>query len=332
MSRSGDAWLQPRDRQSRLARTITVALVAIVGASLALAAVGPGWANHAQATELAGHSYATLLVPTGQTGQLSHVGGRVTGTRTVIVSGEQRGTSSASASGSAGAPASYSVQSREAARSNRVAPSRDSDLAPYRTVLAHLKSNTPGYPSANALQSNRTVPGTWYGYPSVLPVLAAQNGRIKVRLAQRPDESTSWVEETAAVYSSTVWAIVIDIRQHWLYVFKNGIQTASYPVGVGKSSTPTPTGSYFVAFHSPPNSGADYGSVMLETSAHSRVINHFEGGNDAIIAIHGPIDPQSDAEIGNHGAAISNGCIRMHDADLNRVKHVPDGTPVLITG
>jgi lipoprotein-anchoring transpeptidase ErfK/SrfK len=328
VSRSGDAWLQPHDRQSRLARTITVALVAIVGASLALAAVGPGWANHAQATEPAGHSYATLLVPSGQSGQLSHVGGRVTGTRTVIVSGEQRGSSS----GSAGAPASYSVQGRDVAQSNRVAPSRDAALAPYRTVLAHLKGSTPGYPGPDALQSNRKVPGAWYGYPSVLPVLAAQNGRIKVRLAQRPDESTSWIDETAAVYSTTTYAIVIDIRQHWLYVFKNGIQTDSYPVGVGKSSTPTPTGSYFVAFHSPPNSGADYGSVMLETSAHSKVISHFEGGNDAIIAIHGPIDPQSNAEIGNHGAAISNGCIRMHDADLNRVKHVPDGTPVMITG
>jgi lipoprotein-anchoring transpeptidase ErfK/SrfK len=56
----------------------------------------------------------------------------------------------------------------------------------------------------------------------------------------------------------------------------------------------------------------------------------FDGGDDAIIAIHGPIG--SDALIGNHGAAISNGCIRMHLGDLAKVvRHVPDGTPVIVT-
>ena len=74
--------------------------------------------------------------------------------------------------------------------------------------------------------------------------------------------------------------------------------------------------------------GPGYGSVMLETSAHSRAIEHFEGGDDAIIAIHGSIF--SDSEIGDHGAAISNGCIRMHEWDLRQVAHVADGSPVLL--
>jgi lipoprotein-anchoring transpeptidase ErfK/SrfK len=195
-------------------------------------------------------------------------------------------------------------------------------------VVAHLDSNIPGYPSADAIEKNRTVPATWYGYPSALPVVAQSHNRLKVRLAQRPDETETWIDKSKAVLTVTHWAIVVDIPQHWLYVFRYGQQVESFPVGDGAPGTPTPTGTYFVAFHAPPN-GPGYGSVMLETSAHSRVIAHFEGGNDAIIAIHGPVG--SDAEIGTRGASISNGCIRMHEWDLRQVASVINGSPVYLT-
>ncbi|HVW80279.1 MAG TPA: L,D-transpeptidase [Mycobacteriales bacterium] len=224
----------------------------------------------------------------------------------------------------AAAPAHASGSS---VRGTRMAPARYTDLVPETTVVAHLSRSVPGYPSANALGRNRTVPGSWYGYPSILPVIGEANNRLHVRLAQRPDESTTWIDKSNAVLTTTHWAVVIDIAQHWLYVFHWGEQVGSFPVGDGAPGTPTPTGTYFVAFHAPPN-GPGYGSVMLETSAHSRVIEHFEGGNDAIIAIHGSIF--SDSEIGDHGAAISNGCIRMHEWDLRQVAHVVDGSPVFL--
>lgn len=209
----------------------------------------------------------------------------------------------------------------------RMAPERDTVLVPETTMVAHLSRSVPGYPSANAIEQNRTVPGSWYGYPSALPVIGQSGDRLHVRLAQRPDESTTWIDTSNAVLTSTHWAIVVDIAQHWLYVFHWGQQVGSYPVGDGAPGTPTPTGTYFVAFHAPPN-GPGYGSVMLETSAHSRAIEHFEGGNDAIIAIHGSIF--SDSEIADHGAAISNGCIRMHEWDLRQVAHVINGSPVFL--
>jgi lipoprotein-anchoring transpeptidase ErfK/SrfK len=210
----------------------------------------------------------------------------------------------------------------------RMAPARDASLVPYSTLVAHFTRNIPGYPDANAIEKNRMVPGTWYGYPSSLPVVAQSHDRLKVRLAQRPDESESWIKKSDAILTVTHYAIVVDIAQHWIYVFRYGEQIGSFPVGDGAPGTPTPTGTYFVAFHAPPN-GPGYGSVMLETSAHSRVIEHFEGGNDAIIAIHGPVG--SDAEIGTHGASISNGCIRMHEWDLRQVAPVLNGSPVFLT-
>lgn len=219
--------------------------------------------------------------------------------------------------------------SSSASSGTRMAPRRESVLVPETTIVAHISHNIAGYSSPNALGRTQTVPATWYGYPTALPVIGESGDRLHVRLAQRPDESTTWIDRSNAVLTTSHWAIVLDIAQHWLYVFHWGQQVGSFPVGDGAAGTPTPTGTYFVAFHAPPN-GPGYGSVMLETSAHSRVIDHFEGGDDAIIAIHGSIF--SDSEIGDHGAAISNGCIRMHEWDLRQVAHVVNGSPVLLVG
>jgi lipoprotein-anchoring transpeptidase ErfK/SrfK len=79
----------------------------------------------------------------------------------------------------------------------------------------------------------------------------------------------------------------------------------------------------------PPSAG--YGPFVLVTSAHSDAITDWEQSGDAIIAIHGPISSSADAEIGTTGAAISNGCIRMHDADLAQLADIPAGTPVDIS-
>jgi lipoprotein-anchoring transpeptidase ErfK/SrfK len=303
----------------RLAVGVPFALALALIVTLVVAAVGPG----ATAPSAAGVSnsaasnarLASLLLPNS---------GSPSRSSTVV---RQSASSHAVAVTSSGGAVAHHGSAGSAERS-RSATESDLAMVPTRQVVAHLEHSTAGYPGRTALMKNRTVPGSWYGYPSILPVIAKTRDRLEVRLAQRPDEATTWIKRSAAVLTVTHWAILVNISQHWLYVFHDGIQQASFPVGNGATNTPTPTGTYFVAFHAPPtNSG--YGSVMMETSAHSRAIEHFEGGNDAIIAIHGPVG--SDAQIGNHGAAISNGCIRMHDWDLNQVKHVPNGAPVILT-
>jgi lipoprotein-anchoring transpeptidase ErfK/SrfK len=327
---------------------VPLAVVVVMVLNFALSAVNPAVKEGKSLDRVAGISYRSLLVPS-EVAPKFPLTGRHTFRTTKGDQSAQRLVSESNASPAqrahgasagrstavtqpqtAGQGARSHVSYQTDANGYRVAPSRDAALVPTTTWLAHLEHSKHGYPGRNALQSDRKVPGSWYGYPSILPVLNATADRMQVRLAQRPDESTTWITRSAVVMTRTHYAIVVDISQHWLYVFRYGVEQASYPVGTGARGTPTPTGSYFLAFHAPPN-GPGYGSVMLETSAHSRVISHFEGGNDAIIAIHGPISSQSDAEIGNHGAAISNGCIRMHDRDLDQVKHVPNGTPIILT-
>jgi hypothetical protein len=172
-----------------------------------------------------------------------------------------------------------------------------------------------------------TVPATWYGYPTVLPVIDEAPGWVQVRLAQRPNQATAWVPMADVVLSSTPYRIVINLATDRLQVFQSGITVLDLPAGVGTPDDPTVTGHYFMTMRVPaPDPG--YGPFVLVTSAHSDSITDWEGSGDAIIAIHGPIDAEADTEIGTTGAKISHGCVRLHDTDLARLNVIPAGTPI----
>jgi lipoprotein-anchoring transpeptidase ErfK/SrfK len=193
-------------------------------------------------------------------------------------------------------------------------------------LVATVKGDTPGSPNPGGVPT-QTVPGSWYGYPSILPVIAKAPGWLEVRLAQRPNESTAWIPASDATTSVDHFAIVVDLGTMRLGVFERGRQIENFPAGIGQSSSPTPEGNFFVAMTVPaPSPG--YGPFVLVTSGHSDAITDWENSGDAIIAIHGPIDATADALIGTTGAAVSNGCVRLHDGDLAQLSNVPAGTPV----
>ena len=66
----------------------------------------------------------------------------------------------------------------------------------------------------------------------------------------------------------------------------------------------------------------------MVTSAHSNSITDWELSGDALVAIHGPLG--ADAQIGTTGAAVSHGCVRLHVNDLERLRVVPIGSPIVI--
>ena len=68
---------------------------------------------------------------------------------------------------------------------------------PRVTLVARLNGDVPGSPSPGAAPT-QTVPGSWYGYPSMLPVIAKEPNWLDVRLAQRPNESTAWIPASDA--------------------------------------------------------------------------------------------------------------------------------------
>ena len=171
----------------------------------------------------------------------------------------------------------------------------------------------PRYASATDTHAHGTIPLTWHGAASVLPVLRSTATRLLVRVAQRPNGQKAWISSDDATLSRTPYEIVIHLHSTHLTLFRRGKQILSAPIGVGTTRNPTPKGAFFVAFFATaPSSG--YGPFVMVTSAHSKTITDWEQSGDGMIGIHGPLG--EDAEIGTTGTRVSHGCIRMHVADL----------------
>jgi lipoprotein-anchoring transpeptidase ErfK/SrfK len=194
------------------------------------------------------------------------------------------------------------------------------------TLVATLTETAPDFATPGGPQTG-TVPATWYGAPSALPVLAQDNGYLEVRLAQRPNGSTAWIASSAATLSSTPYRIVVDLATERLELYKAGHLLMSAPAGIGTVQDPTPTGNFFVVLFAAPPSVA-WGPFIMVTSGHSNAISDYEESGDAIVAIHGPLG--ADAAIGATGARVSHGCVRLHDVDLAQLRAVPVGSPVQI--
>jgi lipoprotein-anchoring transpeptidase ErfK/SrfK len=214
------------------------------------------------------------------------------------------------------------------ARAARSGP-QVSSAAPARgtTLLATLKFTAHRYAWPGGPVSGR-VPVTWYGSPSILPVIATRSGWVRVRLAQRPDGATAWLRARDVTLRTTTYRIVINLATTHLSLYEMDRKILSAPAGVGTPDDPTPTGHFFIAFDEPPP-GPGYGPFVIFTSAHSRAIADWDSSGDASIGIHGPLG--DDQQIGTTGARISHGCIRLHERDLLRLRRLPPGTPIDIT-
>jgi hypothetical protein len=229
--------------------------------------------------------------------------------------------------GPAAAPARPAHQALVVAHIAEPPMSPEGVAVPAETLVATTDGAIPGYAAPDSSVPDITVPASWYGYQSILPVIDTSPGWLEVRLAQRPNGSTTWVQQDDVTLSTTPYAIVVDLATTHLSVFDAGEQILDFPAGIGAPDDPTPTGQYFMTMQVPPPDPG-YGPFVLVTSDHSDTITDWEESGDAIIAIHGPITSYDDSLIGTTGAAISHGCVRLHDADLGQLSFIPAGTPI----
>lgn len=176
------------------------------------------------------------------------------------------------------------------------------------------------------------VPGaTRYSQsPMTLPVLQTADspvGRwLRVRLPIRPNGVTGWIPAGAGSSGSTPWEIIVHRGQRRAVVFDHGKERASFRVIVGKPSTPTPAGRFFVVerLHLAP--GVTEGPWVLVTSGYSTALRAFDGGVGQV-GLHGVTGLG-----GRLGTAVSHGCVRFSTPAITWVaEHVDPGTPVIIT-
>ena len=85
----------------------------------------------------------------------------------------------------------------------------------------------------------------------MLPVLATEPGWLEVRLAQRPNESTTWIQQSQVTLSTTPYQIVVDLATMHLTVYEYDNAILDFPAGIGAPDDPTPTGEYFMTMKVP---------------------------------------------------------------------------------
>jgi hypothetical protein len=145
-----------------------------------------------------------------------------------------------------------------------------------------------------------------------------------LRLPGRPNGATGWVKrEYLGAYHRVTKALVVNRRLHQLTLFDHGRRVLRVAVGVGKRTTPTPAGHFWITERFRVRGGGIYGPYALGTSAYAPHLTDWPGGG--VIGMHGTNEPQLIP--GNP----SHGCIRLRNADIARVyRRAPIGTPLQI--
>jgi len=111
---------------------------------------------------------------------------------------------------------------------------------------------------------------------------------------------------------SSLPLIIIEVEKRQLH-FHSDELVKTYPVAVGKPSTPTPLGNWTIV-QKAMNPGGPFGARWMRLSVPS-------GG----YGIHGTNNPKS------IGKAVSHGCVRMYNNDVIEIYPLtPLGTPVTI--
>ena len=150
---------------------------------------------------------------------------------------------------------------------------------------------------------------------------------LRVKLPGRPNGRGGWIVERATVPSTTRWHIVVSTGQRRVRVFRLGRRVRTFPAIVGKASTPTPHGRFFVEEGVRTGWGAVGGPFALALSARSNVRRQY-GGGPGQIALHGVANLG-----GTFGSASSHGCVRLPNRSIRWLAmHVGPGSPVTVTG
>ena len=145
----------------------------------------------------------------------------------------------------------------------------------------------------------------------------------RVLLGVEPNGSNGWIRADDVALAKATDRIVVDMSRRVLRHYHHGNLRHRFRIGVGKATTPTTPGRYFVWAHlHPSDPSGPYGSYLLGLSGFSEVLKDWPGGGR--MAIHGTSDRN------DRGGAVSSGCVRVYNLQMERLRRVPMGTTVII--
>ncbi|MDQ3573145.1 MAG: L,D-transpeptidase [Actinomycetota bacterium] len=167
---------------------------------------------------------------------------------------------------------------------------------------------------------------TEFGSPTVFSVSRERDGWAAVPTAHFENGRLVWIrlDPKRLRAGSLHTEIEIDLSEYRATLLYKDREISTFSVSIGTPTAPTPTGSFAVTDTFRGGLNPAYGCCAVALTARQiRLPSGWLGGDR--IAIHGTSGPL--------GAAISHGCVRAADEDVDYlVETVPPGTPVSIEG
>ncbi len=146
----------------------------------------------------------------------------------------------------------------------------------------------------------------------------------RVRLPRRPNGRLGWVRAADVKVGEVRTRILVDLSERRVTLYRSGKRVLTTRAAVGATSTPTPTGTFYVdqrLYSGDP--GGPFGPSAVGIAAYSEVLTGWTQGGP--IAIHGTNRPDL------IGQAVSNGCVRVRNEVVKRIFDATlSGTPVVI--
>lgn len=189
--------------------------------------------------------------------------------------------------------------------------------AAQKTAVAHLSAT-------NFLGDPTTVVPVRTDGPWTLILTPARQQLPSSVDGDAAAQTAAWVRSDVLTPGAALPSrVVVSVHEQTLSVV-TGDDVATYQVGVGTKTTPTPTGvtGYLQARYLDPKQGQSVHPIEL-TSLHSAAKDEPFGGSDGgLIGVH--FNTTSTG-------AVSHGCIRLTAEAITAVNRLPLGTPITIT-
>jgi len=148
---------------------------------------------------------------------------------------------------------------------------------------------------------------------------------LQIEVPARPNGRRGWVPRSALGDLHVVRSyLLVDQGALTATLFRGGRAIFSARIGVGKASTVTPSGEFYVLEKLRTVGDPVYGPFAIGTSAYAPTLSEWPGGG--VVGIHGTNEPQLIPGRPSHG------CVRMRDEDVARLwSLIGLGTPIQIT-
>lgn len=152
-------------------------------------------------------------------------------------------------------------------------------------------------------------------------------GWVQLRIPGRPNGRTGWVPRgDLDVFHRTTMELVVDRSAERVTLYRSGRTIWQAPVGVGKPSTPTPAGHFWITEAFGGFNNPAYGPYAFGTSDYSSLSDWPGGG---LVGMHGTDEPSLVPGDPSHG------CIRLRNSDILTLERLIGGengigTPLLV--